>query len=412
MLDRVASIFTSLRFTVVLLGASLVLVFVGTLAQVHEGLYDAQTRYFKSWFVWGPMIAHKKWPIGLPGGYLLGTLLVANLVAAHFKRFKFDKKQTGIVLVHGGLVLLLVGQLATDMFQIESNMRLTEGQAKNFSESSSHNELVVIDKSDSETDQVVSILDSVVARKGEIRHADLPFTLRVKEYFPNSEPRARPPVTAHEPAQAARGIAERFRFVPTEVTKKMDDKNIPTAIIEVVTEQSTLGSWVVSSWATEESLLTYLQRQWNSSAGPGLGDRLVSQLAAPQEFEAGGRKYEIALRPVRFYYPHRIQLVDFRHDKYRGTEIPKNFSSQVRLTNPATGEDREVKIYMNNPLRYAGATYYQASFDQFDPRVTVLQVVRNPSWLTPYFACGLMTLGLCVQFLTHLVGFALKRKAA
>jgi hypothetical protein len=398
--------------TVGLLVGALVLVLVGTLAQVHEGLYDAQTRYFKSWLVWGPMIAHRQWPIVLPGGYLLGTLLLINLLGAHFRRFKLEKKKTGIVLIHGGLVLLLVGQLATDMLSSESHMRLREGQAKNYSESGSANELVVIDKSDPETDKVVSMLDRVVARKGEIRRPELPFTLRVKEYFPNSEPRVRPPMSAHEPAQASQGIAQRFRFVPTEVTKRMDDRNIPTAIVEVVTEQGTLGSWIVSNWATEEGLLAYLQRQWNSSAGPGLGDRLAQQLAAPQEFEAGGRKYEIALRPVRFYYAHQIQLLDFRHDKYRGTEIPKNFSSQIRLTNPATGEDREVKIYMNNPLRYAGATYYQASFDQFDPQVTVLQVVRNPGWLTPYLACTLVTLGLLVQFLMHLVGFALKRKAA
>lgn len=408
---RLFHFFSSLRLTVGLLIAALVLVFIGTLAQVHEGLYDAQTRYFKSWLVWGPVLAHRKWPVVLPGGYLLGTLLLINLVAAHFRRFTFEKRKLGIVLIHGGLVLLLVGQLATDMLSTESHLRLTEGQAKNYSESGSHNELVIIDKSDPQTDQVVAILDRVVARKGEIRPPGLPFILRVKEYFPNSEPRVRPPTTAHEAAQASQGIAQRFRFVPTEVTKRMDDKNVPTAVVEVVTEQGSLGSWAVSCWATEEALLAWLQRQWNSSAGPGMGDRLAQQLAAPQQFEAGGRRYEIALRPARLYYPHHIQLLDFRHDKYRGTEIPKNFSSLVRLTNPITGEDREVKIYMNNPLRYGGATYYQASFDQFDPRVTVLQVVRNPSWLTPYLACTLVTVGLTVQFLMHLAGFV-KRNAA
>jgi hypothetical protein len=36
---------------------------------------------------------------------------------------------------------------------------------------------------------------------------------------------------------------------------------------------------------------------------------------------------------------------------------------------------------MNNPLRYAGLTYYQASFD--GEHTTILEVVRNPSWLVP-----------------------------
>ena len=91
------------------------------------------------------------------------------------------------------------------------------------------------------------------------------------------------------------------------------------------------------------------------------------------------------LRPTRFYKPFNLHLVEFKHDVYPGTEIPKNFSSRVRLRRSDTGEDREVLISMNNPLRYNGETYYQASFDQ-DDQGTILQVVHNPSWLAPYFS--------------------------
>jgi hypothetical protein len=63
---------------------------------------------------------------------------------------------------------------------------------------------------------------------------------------------------------------------------------------------------------------------------------------------------------------------------------------------------------MNNPLRYAGLTFYQAGFEN-DDRTTVLQVVRNPSWFMPYLSCALMTLGLAVQFGIHLVAFVTKR---
>jgi hypothetical protein len=41
----------------------------------------------------------------------------------------------------------------------------------------------------------------------------------------------------------------------------------------------------------------------------------------------------------------------------------------------------------------------------------VLQVVRNPAWLTPYLGCALVAIGLVTQFLFHLVGFISKRKA-
>jgi hypothetical protein len=65
---------------------------------------------------------------------------------------------------------------------------------------------------------------------------------------------------------------------------------------------------------------------------------------------------------------------------------------------------------MNNPLRYAGYTFYQASFEPGNDKVTILQVVRNPSWLIPYIACSLMTLGLLWQFTIHLLGFIAKRR--
>ncbi len=85
-----------------------------------------------------------------------------------------------------------------------------------------------------------------------------------------------------------------------------------------------------------------------------------------------------------------------------------NFSSRLRLQRPDTGEDREVLIYMNHPLRYEGETYYQSSFDR-DDQGTVLQVVRNPSWLTPYFSCVMVGIGLMLQFSIHLTRFARRR---
>ena len=79
------------------------------------------------------------------------------------------------------------------------------------------------------------------------------------------------------------------------------------------------------------------------------------------------------------------------------------------LHTPDGVDDREVLIYMNNPLRYAGLTFYQAGFEN-DDKTTILQVVRNPSWTMPYIACTLMTLGLIIQFGIHLVAFIGRRR--
>ena len=84
--------------------------------------------------------------------------------------------------------------------------------------------------------------------------------------------------------------------------------------------------------------------------------------------------------------------------------MPKNFSSLIRLTDPKRNVDREVLIWMNHPLRYAGETFYQASFKPGD-QTSVLEVVRNPGWLIPYISCTLVGLGLLVHFGMHLMTF-------
>jgi hypothetical protein len=118
------------------------------------------------------------------------------------------------------------------------------------------------------------------------------------------------------------------------------------------------------------------------------------------------------MRPKRHYTPYSLTLLDLRHDVYPGTDIPKNFSSRVRIENPASGENREVLIYMNSPLRYQGLTYYQYQMAARGPvKSSTLQVVRNPGWLTPYLACILVGVGLTWQFMAHLIGFLKQRSA-
>lgn len=382
MVNLIVKIFTSLRLTVVCLSLALVLVFIGTLAQVQEGLYAAQLRYFRSFFIWwSPGGTGLKIPV-FPGGYLVGGVLLINLLAAHIKRFGFARHKAGIFLVHLGLILLLVGQLLTDLLSVESSMRLTEGQTKNYSESQRHSELVITDITDPQHDRVAAYPEHSLRTGAEYKVPDMPLTFRVKSYHINSTLANRKPGSSSEPP-ASQGIGRELELTPAAPTVRTDFRNIPSSVIEVLANDGTsLGTWLASSW-----------------------------LERAQTFTHSGREYSIAMRFMRFYKPFSLTLQDFRHDKYMGTEIPKNFSSSVRLRHPETGEDREVLIYMNNPLRYGGETFYQAGYDENDSRVTILQVVRNPGWLTPYLACILVGVGLTVQFLTHLGGFLQRRKA-
>jgi hypothetical protein len=291
MVDRFINFFTSLRLTVACLVLALILVFVGTLAQVQLGLYEVQSQYFRSFFVyWTPPGTHWKIPF-LPGGWLIGLVLLVNLLAAHIKRFHLSRKKVGIILIHAGLILLLGGQFLTEIFQVESQMLLEPGDVKNYSESARKNELAVIDTTDPDKDKVVAIPESLVAKGGEIRTPELPFTLRVEKYFPNSAP-AGPMSGGADKIKAPDGIGQRLFFSPEAVTHTMDTIDLPSALVAAISDKGPIGEWVVSDWFTRYPAATGLQ----ADIGGIMPDVKVT---APQSFTYNGRTYEIVLRPVR-----------------------------------------------------------------------------------------------------------------
>jgi hypothetical protein len=399
MIDRFIKFFSSMLLTIVCLSLALVLVFAGTLAQVRLGLYVVQAEFFRSFFVyWTPGGSHWKIPV-FPGGWSIGLVLLVNLLCAHIKRFHFNRRKIGLLFVHAGLIVLLAGFFFSEVLQIESQMRIEVGASTNFAEDSRRNELVVIDTTDPDRDSVIAIPQSVLEQGGEIHHPKLPFALRVKRYIPNSLP-AGPMSGEGEKLKAKNGIGQHLLFTAAPVTGRMDDENKPAALIEVVSDKGPVGNWTVSTWLTK--------RPWSSMLQEQFGQLLGVPIDGPQAFTLAGRTYELALRPVRYYKPYTITLLEFKHDDYAGTDIPSNFSSRIHLSDPARGEDRDVLIRMNSPLRYGGESYYQASFEPGD-KVSILQVVHNPAAITPSIACALIAFGLIVQFLTHLFSFAKKR---
>lgn len=371
---------SSLKLTVLCLVLGCILVFWGTLAQVHLGLYQAQNDFFRSFFVfWQPENHGFKIPI-FPGGYCLGTVLLINLLAAHLRFYQPKKKKIGIMFIHVGVVLLLVGQMLTDALSRESALHLRIGETKNYSEAQRNYELAITDITDPKSESVVSIPANLLARQAEPNNLGLPFAVRIKTYYANSD-LSEKPGKDYQPIQATAGIGNGFywRELPRETS--MDRIDMPSAMVEIDNAAQASGTYLVSA-----------------------------SLNQPQQFIYNGHRYEMALRLQRYYMPFSLSLLAFHHDDYSGTDIPRNFSSRVRLQNSENREDREVLIHMNNPLRYSGLTFYQASYDP-DDGGSILQVVHNPGWLTPYISCLLVGAGLAIQFLSHLVPF-LKRRLA
>lgn len=385
---KIVTSLASLELTLICLTAAMVLVFAGTLAQVNYNVHEVQQRYFESLFVWWQPDEESWFKLPLwPGGSLLGILLLINLIAAHISRFQLKWSKIGIQLTHAGLIILLTGGVLTGLFSVSGYMPLAPGETKNYTEDSETVELAVMDETDPKVDQVTAIPQSILSQEDVIEHASLPFKIAVNRYYKNTQLEVRQGDAANQPAASDHGIGTRISIQELPPVTSVNDQNQPAAVIEILPSSpsangtpSTYGKWLVS---------------------PGLG--------APQTFSSSGKKWRIEMRPTRHYKTYDITLKKFTHERYPGTDIPKDFASQVIVTDAKNGKSRDALIYMNHPLRYEGDTLYQSGFDKSDTG-TVLQVVHNPGFLAPYIACVIVGTGLLIQFAFHFISFIQGRK--
>jgi ResB-like family len=374
---RLWDLVTSLRLTIVCLTLLMLLVVACTLAQVQLGTIGAVNLYMRSFVVWW-QVPGTSWALAIfPGGATVGLVLMVNLAAAQGRRLELSWKKAGIWVVHAGLILLFVGEFVTGVFQVETQLAIEEGQTVNFVEHPRQQELTLIDTTDPAWDLVHSVPESLLAEGGLVPVPGTPLVLFVRRYWENAQlSRAGP---GSQPVANA-GLGASVAVQPLRPTTSDDRVNAPAAVVEPRAGGRSSGAWLVSG-----------------------------QLDGPQQFTYQGRTYSLAMRPRRQYLPYSMTLKKFSHDVYEGTTIPKNFSSLVHLSNPGKGESRDVLIYMNQPLRYGGKAFYQASFGKNDT-LSILQVVENPGWLLPYISCALVGLGLMIHFGISL-SRALRRRA-
>ena len=115
---QVLTVLASLRLTVVLFSQSMLLIFFGTLAQMDRGIFTILHDYFRTGLAWVPFELFfrfgqvffgvpQTWHIPgsfpFPGGWLLGTLLLVNILAAHAVRFRMSWKRSGVLILHAGV---------------------------------------------------------------------------------------------------------------------------------------------------------------------------------------------------------------------------------------------------------------------------------------------------------------------
>lgn len=371
-LERLAS----LKVAITAMAVLMVLVVFCTLAQVKLGTFGAVEVYMRRWFVWLELTPGFSLPV-FPGGALCGAVLLVNLVAALVVRFRWEWKKAGLWMAHGGLVLLVAGEFVTGAFQKETQLTFEEGQTLNFVESPREMEVTVVDTTDPKADRIFHVPLKLLKEGRTVAVAGTPLVLTTQTFHANAELSSRTEQDGPGPTLA--GIGGMVKVRPLPRVSHDQERNLPAALVAVKAGGEGFGTWLLS---------------------PSLG--------APQGFTHEGRTWRLALGPLREYLPFSLTLKDFRHDVYPGTTIPKNFSSLVRLK--GEGADRDVLISMNQPLRFGGKAFYQASFGK-ENTLSVLQVVENPGWLLPYLSCTILSLGLLLHF-GLMLGQALRREGA
>ncbi len=340
--------------------------------------------------------------------YQLIKGLVAGLILLVGAWLAFGKR-AGIVVIHLGVGLLMVSEVFVGLKAVETQMLIGEGETSNFLMDPSTVELAIIDHNhpDHPGEDVVIVIPQSMLVEGEVIDDErLPFTVAVDDYFPNIEwvrPSADNPAThglgvdgVMMPGTRGIQVREAERIVGTESRRDM-----PSAYITLKArgdDEQKIGTWLVSSVFD----VPIPAEKFPTLSFP---DQFV-----PLEEED---RWEIGLRQRRFYVPFEFTLRDIEVEFYVGSRSERSYEALVDVRNSADGfEQDNIKIWMNNPLRYAGYTFYQSGYigdSRSGIETTTLQVVSNHGWMVPYLSCMIVLVGLSWQFGTSLVRFIDRR---
>jgi ABC-type transport system involved in cytochrome c biogenesis permease subunit len=341
------------------------LVVWGTVYQAENGLYQAQQKFFYSWFffIFGF--------IPFPGAVLVMFVLFFNLVCSLFFRIGFRLSKIGNVITHLGILILLVGGFFTFYFSEESSLMLKEGESSSLSSSRHSWELALWEAGPGERD--VYAVDASGFYPGEtLWFEDLHLELVIKEYYENC--------SAHFLQASAAGPSDPvinssgIQLLKEKPSAPEIAENVPGVVLAV-----------------------------NPSAGNKQTLLLYEQDRGPTSVTTGGRSFSFSLRKKKMMLPLNMTLKDFKMKMYPNSNIPKSYESHVTIK--AEGAvDRDVVISMNKPLRFKDYTFFQSGYHiaRDGTEYTILAVVKNAGRLVPYFSSVTIFLGLIIHFLMML----------
>lgn len=352
----------SLKITVAGLLLLTALTVWGTLYQADHGLFQAQERFYQSWWflAWGFL--------PFPGAQTVMTVMFVNLAASMGHMAVRKRLTAGFLATHLGLAMMLAAGGVTFYWGHNANLSLEEGWSSNVAISSDDWELSLMPATD-RARRMVTAMDARDLKPGRrIRIPDGGTTLRVEQFYRNCSASSESVAT---PPQSVSGNTVLHRLpVANE-----PHENYPGALLAIENEGRVVSRVLL----------------WGGDMGPAVVD-----------FGDGPRA--LGLRRQRLPLPATIELVDFKRELHPGTGMARSYSSEV-LVRTSAEMKRKVLVAMNKPLRLHGFTFYQSSFGSAPGgrEISTFAVVQNHGRLIPYIATGLTGAGMVLHFSGMLV---------
>jgi len=376
--SRAFAFFSGYQLATVLLLLVGLLTWLATLEQVDSGLYATLNKYFDWRSIYLiPVIGRTKIWIPLPGGYWVCLLLFLNLLLGGILRARKGWKHAGILIAHSGILFLLAGGGVAHLFSQRGNLAVTEGKTSDVAEDYYDTVVEVAEVKEGKIDSV-RVVDGKYLGEGDgsgstlARLPGLPFDLEISGFVRNAR------VVSAERMEPRGGVTVVDGYFPARLAEeKQAETNNPACYAKVVLGNGGMGApFILSSLALQ-----------------------------PFTVSEGGRIFVISMGKRQWVLPFAVRLDQFTVEFHPGTMKPKAFTSVIHRVE--SGREAGVTIRMNEPMRYKGYTFFQASYGPQgampgQKMYSVFEVVRNPADKWPEYSLYVVSFGLLTHFLIKL----------
>jgi hypothetical protein len=123
----------------------------------------------------------------------------------------------------------------------------------------------------------------------------------------------------------------------------------------------------------------------------------------------GNRVASLGYRSPEMALPFRVTLLHFSDESYPGSRMASTYESTVRVDDPEQGSF-ETLISMNHPLHHRGYIFFQSSFVQGRPMMSIFSVARAPG--LPLVYLGTSMIGIGIVWMFYVKPWLARRQAA